>query len=101
MSTLLDTNLIARCAQPHHPLYQVTVDAIAVLHGQGEQLCLVPQIFYEFWVVATRPIAQNGLDLSPAQTQAEFVRLKSFFAVFDDTPDLFVAWVQLIGLYQV
>ena len=57
MSTLLDTNILTRCAQPTHPMCQPATDALTLLRQQGDELCLVPQNFYEFWVVATRPDA--------------------------------------------
>lgn len=53
MSTLVDTNILLRAAQPSHPMHQAAVDAVAILRQQGESLCLVPQIVYEFWVVCT------------------------------------------------
>ncbi len=101
MSTLLDTNLLSRSAQPLHPMHQQAVDAIAALRLQGEDLCLVPQNFYEFWVVCTRPVAQNGLGLTPAEAQAEITKLKSLFTVLDDTPAIFAEWEQLVVAHQV
>ena len=101
MSTLVDTNVVTRCAQPTHPLCQPAADALTRLRQQGEELCLVPQNFYEFWVVATRPTAQNGLGLTPAQTQVELARLKALFTVRNDTPALFSEWEQLVVAFQV
>jgi predicted nucleic acid-binding protein len=101
MSTLLDTNMVARCAQPTHPLCQPATDALTRLRYQGEQLCLVPQNFYEFWVVATRPTAQNGLGFTIAQAQAEMIRLRSLFTVLDDTPAVFPEWERLVVAHQV
>jgi hypothetical protein len=101
VSTLLGTNLPSRIAQPQHALHQVAVDAVAALRAQGEQLCLVPQNFYEFWVVATRPLAQNGLGLTPAQAQTEIAQLKSLFTVLADTPAIFPEWERLVVLHQV
>jgi predicted nucleic acid-binding protein len=101
MSTLVDTSVLTRCAQPTHPLCQAAADALTLLRQQGEELCLVPQNFYEFWVVATRPTAQNGLGLTPAQVQAELARLKALFTVRNDTPALFSEWEQLVVAYQV
>lgn len=74
MNTLLDTNILTRSVQPNHPMHQLAVDAVAALRQQGDQLYLVPQTLYEFWVVCTRPITQNGLGLSAADTQAEVAR---------------------------
>ncbi len=96
MTTLLDTNILTRTAQPARPMHQPAVDAVAELRRQGEELCLVPQNFYEFWVVATRPAAQNGLGLSVAEAQAELGRLRALFRLFDDTPAILATWEQLV-----
>jgi predicted nucleic acid-binding protein len=101
MSTLLDTNLLTRAAQPGHPMHRAAVDAVAELRRQGEMLCLVPQNLYEFWVVCTRPAAQNGLGQTPAQAQSELYQLKVLFNVLDDTPVIFPTWEQLVVQYQV
>ena len=42
MSTLLDTNILTRSAQPHHPMHQAAVDAVSDLRQQQEQLYLIP-----------------------------------------------------------
>jgi predicted nucleic acid-binding protein len=101
MSTLLDTNILTRSAQPSHAMHRTAVDAVAELHRQGETLCLVPQNLYEFWVVCTRPAAQNGLGFTPAAAQAELSRLKALFTLLDDTPSVFPQWEQLVTQYQV
>ena len=101
MSTLVDTNIVTRRAQPSHPMYQPAVDAVDLLTRQGEVLCLVPQNIYEFWVVATRPVALNGLGLSVAEAQAELATLKQIFTLVHDTPFVLTEWEQLINQYQV
>jgi predicted nucleic acid-binding protein len=101
MSTLLDTNLLTRFAQPTHPMHRTALDAAAALRRRGEVLCLVPQNLYEFWVVAARPAAQNGLGMTPAQAQSEASRLKAFFSLLDETPGVFPQWEQLVTLNQV
>jgi predicted nucleic acid-binding protein len=101
MSTLLDTNLLTRSVQPNHPLHQPAVDAVDLLIRQGETVCLVPQNFYEFWVVATRPLPNNGLGLNLAEVQAEFARLKRAFTIMPDTPAVFPEWETLVTQHQV
>jgi predicted nucleic acid-binding protein len=81
MSTLLDTNILTHAAQSGHSMHQAALDAMAELRRQGEILCIVPQNLYEFWVVCTRPTAQNGLGMSPAEAQAELARLKTLFSL--------------------
>jgi hypothetical protein len=86
MRTLLDTNVLVRAAQPGHPMHQTAVDAVDALRGPGNDLCLVPQDFFEFWVVCTRPEGENGLGLTVAQTQAACARLKQLYRLCDDPP---------------
>ena len=76
MSTLVDPSVVTRCAQPTHPLCQPAADALILLRQQGEQLCLVPQNFYEFWVVATQSTAQNGLGLTPLRPRPSLLASK-------------------------
>lgn len=101
MNVLLDTNILTRAAQPNHPMYSEALDALEVLRDQGDTLRLVPQNLYEFWAVATRPLAANGLGMTPAQAGAELSRLKSLFRLLDDTPALYQAWETLVMRYSV
>ena len=91
MSILLDTNILTRNAQPHHPMHRDAVDSVAELRRQGEVLCLVPQDLYEFWVVATRPADQNGLGLTPAEAEVELSSLKALFPLWRRRPPSFLS----------
>jgi len=53
-------------AEPGQAQYQTALDATTTLVQRGDHPCLVPQVLYEFWVVATRPKAVNGLGLTVA-----------------------------------
>jgi|SRR5579872_470319 len=101
MSTLLDTNILTRSAQPGHPVHATAVNAVDTLRRRGEKLFLVPQNLYEFWVVATRPIAQNGLGLTPAQVRIEIEQLKRLFVLLDEMPSIFPEWEQLVTNHAV
>ncbi len=101
MSILLDTNILVRSAHAGHAMQRLAADSVAELLRQGETLCLVPQNFYEFWVVCTRPAAQNGLGMSFAAAQAELARIKTLFTLLEDTPDIFPQWEQLVLQYQI
>jgi predicted nucleic acid-binding protein len=61
---------------------------------------MVPQSVFEFWVVATRPIAVNGLGLSTAQAEAELMILDGFFPLLNDLPTLFAHWRALVRRYD-
>jgi predicted nucleic acid-binding protein len=101
MSVLLDTNILTRSVQLNHPMRPLAEDAVAILRRRGEQLCFVPQNLYEFWVVCTRPISQNGLGMSAPETEAELIRLKGFFTIFDDTSGVLAEWERLVTQHQV
>lgn len=101
MNVLLDTNVLCRMAQSGHACHQAAVDATAAVALRGDTPCLVPQVVYEFWVVATRPVAVNGLGLSVAEAAAELARVKSLFPLLPDTAAVFPAWESLVTSHAV
>jgi predicted nucleic acid-binding protein len=101
MSTLVDTNILTRSIYKADPLHQLAVNALDGLRQKGEQLCIVPQNLYEFWVVCTRPTSQNGLGMIPSQVDAEISQLEPLFAFREDVPDVFREWKLIVYQYQV
>lgn len=101
MTYLLDTNVLLRSMEPGHPQHREAADSIDLLGRQGHTLCLVPQNFYEFWVVSTRPVAQNGRGKTPDEVLVEFSFLESHFAVFADTATVFFEWKRLMAAHKV
>ena len=79
MSILLDANVLLRLADATNAAHAVAAAAVATLRAQGETLGIVPQSVYEFWVVATRPIANNGLGLSSGECLRELPMSKRRF----------------------
>jgi hypothetical protein len=55
MKVLLDTNILTRSAEPAHPMHVLARDAVKKLRSEDAKMFIVPQVIYEFWVVATRP----------------------------------------------
>jgi predicted nucleic acid-binding protein len=98
---LLDTNVLLRTLQPGHPQLETVRGAIKTLAVQGRDLHIVPQILIELWVVATRPVEQNGLGLSPAPAAMELERLKSLFEFLPETAAVYPIWESLVTQYQV
>jgi len=78
MNYLLDTNVLLRSVQPTHPAHNVAVNAIQMLLGQSAALYMTSQNLIEFWAVATRPVAANGLGWTVAETMQEIAELKNF-----------------------
>ena len=98
---LLDTSTLLRTLQPRHAHYAIAVRALETLPQQGRELHIVPQILIELWVVATRPVEQNGLGMTPAVINGELARLKNMFVLLPETPAIYPVWENLVMKYQV
>lgn len=101
MSYLVDTNVLLRSIQPLHPMHKDAVAATLNLKARGEKLCIIPQNLIEFWVVATRPVSANGLELSVAGAAKELKRLKRFFPLRRDAPAIYTMWEKLVVQHEV
>ena len=62
MNVLIDTNVLARIADPSHAQHVVANEATELLGKQGHALFLIPQVVCELWVVMTRPLAGGGFN---------------------------------------
>jgi predicted nucleic acid-binding protein len=98
---LIDTNILTRSAQPAHPQSAEAAQSVSHLLSESKQLCLVPQIIYEFWAVATRPVEANGLGLPCGDADAKVTELLQSFAFLPDVPAIFEAWRQLVRSHDV
>jgi predicted nucleic acid-binding protein len=97
MLVLVDTNLLLRVIEPRHTHHGQAVAAIRSLRQDGHMLCLVPQIHYEFWVAATRPIAVNGLSMTTQEAEAELEKLgPRLFRYLRDERAIYDAWHDLV-----
>jgi predicted nucleic acid-binding protein len=99
MNIQLDTNILTRLAQLTHRHHDQALAAVRELQSEGHVLCIVPQNIFEFWAVATRPVAENGLGLSIEETKAEVDKLKIAFLLLLDTPALLGEWERLVVDY--
>src|SRR5205823_247730 len=81
MNVLFDTNILLRMAQAGHAHHQISMNASVVIYRRGDTPCLVPQVLYEYWVVVTRPIAQNGLGWSAVEAASKLTQLQSLFTL--------------------
>jgi predicted nucleic acid-binding protein len=101
MRVLLDTNILTRSFQDRHEQHATAVEAVAVLRARGDELFVVPQVLFEFWVVATRPLGENGFGSTPQEAAARLSELKRSFKLELDPPDLFAAWERLVAENEV
>lgn len=93
--------MLTRSAQPGHPMHNDALEALDILRKRGEELCIVPQNLYEFWVVATRPLTVNGLGMTTAQAEGELAQIKKLFRFLSDTAAVYPEWERLVSQYTV
>jgi predicted nucleic acid-binding protein len=101
MSVVVDTNVLLRRTQPDHPSHIVAVESVARLLSAGEPLYFTLQNISEFWNVATRPIANNGLGFSVAMTLIEVNKIEQFLAVLPESPATYGEWKRLVVKHSV
>lgn len=101
MRHLVVPNVLLRLVQKTSPSHAAAREAALTLRKRDEKLCAISQNLIEFWAVATRPVADNGLGLSTVQTSWELRKLKRFFKLYPDTPAIFSEWEKLVTTHQV
>ena len=101
MDILIDTNILIRAAHRKSATHRKAIQALRTLRVRGDRICVVPQNLYEFWVVATRPISNNGLDLTSNQAHRLISRIEESCRVLRDPPELYDEWRRLIVSHGV
>lgn len=101
MSTLVDTNVLLRRTQPDHESHSLAVESVALLLENGENVYFTPQNISEFWNVATRPQAQNGLGFSVELAAAEVFKIEQALTLLPDSPATYTEWKRLVLAHAV
>ena len=101
MSVLVDTNVLLRRTQPDHPHHAVAVESVARLLATGEPVCFTLQNITEFWNVATRPVASNGLGFSGDFTLGEVAKIERILTLLPDSAAMYVEWKRLAVAHNV
>jgi hypothetical protein len=96
MIVVIDANVLLRFADLTAAQYPIATGALSALRAQGDFLRTIPQSLYEFWVVATRPVANNGLGLSIAECDQTLAHIEALFPLLPDPPTLFDEWRILV-----
>ena len=101
MLLLIDTNLLLRLVEPAHAQHTMAIGAIESLAPLGHEPVIVPQVVYEFWAVATRPVIANGLGMTAAETQLKLNGLLSALRVLRDERSIYERWQQVVADHEV
>ena len=97
MSTLVDTNVLLRQLEPEHDHHRAAIAATMHLIESGETLYVAAQSIAEFWSVATRPAAQNGLGFGVASAASAAAEIERTFEVLlSDEAIVYQHWKRLI-----
>ena len=98
---LLDTNILLRSVAPSSDQHPLATDSVYQLLQDGNECLLTPQIFIEFWVVATRPVEVNGLGWTASKTQERINQFLAQFTLLEETPEIFTHWFQLVTIHKI
>lgn len=101
MNILLDTNVLLRLDHVGHPQQTLAHEAIETLVDYPHTLRTIPQILYEYWVVATRPTSTNGLGFDSNQAEQMLADHKQLFPPLLDERGILVRWEVLVAQHQV
>jgi len=97
MATLVDTNILLRSVQPHHPHYTLVESAFAFLRAREEALFVTVQNLIESWAVATRPLgSENGLGMTTFAATRELAAIKDLFPILPEPASIFEQWENLV-----
>ena len=97
MSTLVDTNVLLRQLEAEHDHHRAAIAATMHLIESGETLYVAAQSIAEFWSVATRPAAQNGLGFGVASAASAAAEIERTFEVLlSDEAIVYQHWKRLI-----
>ena len=101
MKVLVDTNVILRFTQTANPGHALARSSLTQLSKSGHELCLVPQSVYEYWVVATRPVAVNGFGMSATDADQKIQELLLHFTLLRDERGIYSRWYDLVVTHSV
>lgn len=98
---LLDTNILLRSRDIASPDYNLVDRTIRYLISNNHRCFITSQVLIEFWVVATRPLAVNGLGWTPEETELLVQMLINQFEWLEETPDIFRLWFSLATTHKI
>jgi predicted nucleic acid-binding protein len=101
MRVLVDTNILLRSAQPTHPLCPQATHAVSKLLRQEHGVFFCSQNIAEFWNVATRPAAVNGLGFSHEEALQEVAVIERLLTLLQDVPAIYPVWKRLVQDHRV
>ncbi len=102
MAYLFDSGILLRLVDTKDVQHSLVRSAVRSIGNQGEYVFIATQNVAEFCNVATRPVANNGLGLSPAETLTLLKRdIEPICEVLAERETLYPELKRLIATYNV
>ncbi len=101
MPVLVDASVLLRLGDPKNAHYAECHELLSPKAAVRHELCLCAQSIIEYWVVATRPLPQNGLELTTAEASDDLLSLRSFLPNVPEPPDVADRWLRLVTQHHV
>ena len=98
---LLDTNVVLRLCNLSDVQHHLATSAVSYLLAQEDECFLATQTIIELWVVATRPVAVNGLGWTVEQTRSIIDDLLNRFPMLEESSQIFPNWLDLVTTNKV
>lgn len=98
---LLDTNILIHGNQHASPHFSTITNKLIEFADSDEELVICPQVIYEFYAVATRPVeARGGLGMSGERALSQIQKFHANYLFINDSENLFNVWLQLLQKYN-
>lgn len=97
---LVDANILVRMCNRHDALYKRTL-TVVFSHRQTDTLVVGPQSLYEFWAVATRDPAYNGLGMNAVRARRWINRYLRLFQLVHEPAKLLGVWAALVETHDI
>ena len=101
MDVLVDTNVILRRIHRAHPQHRAAREAISRLTEGGNRPSVASQNLVEVWAVATRPLENNGLGLTPGQAERVLARVESSVFRLPESDAVYAEWRRLVVAHGI
>ena len=101
MRILLDSNILLRISEPHHPHHVASVSALRALAAAGHRFCIGSQTVSEFLAVATCAVADRGLGMDQVRADAELTKVTQSLEMLYDSKAAIDELRRLVVQYAV
>ena len=102
MRYLIDTGILLRLIDTHDPHHAPVQSTFELLGNRADDLYITTQNVAELWNVATRPLANNGLNLPPAAVSQLFQQaIEPFCTIVTEPQSLPSEFQRLLIQYSV